>query len=571
MLVRLSVRDIVLIDRLDIEFSDGLAALTGETGAGKTILLDAFALALGARGDGSLVRHGAEQGQVTAVFDLARGHPAIALAREAQIDATEGLILRRIQYADGRTRALVNDQPVAAQTLRALGNAIVEIHGQHDERALVDTATHRALLDAFGGLGQEAATVTKLHAALAGAVAAAESERELVTATRRDRDYLAHAHEELSRLAPQIEEEETLSRRRAALQQAQKIADDLAEVHEALLGQASPSPALSALLRRFERRTEQAREVVEPIVSALGKALDSLIEAGAAVEAAVGATVFDQGELERVEERLFALRAASRKYSVPVNALPAHAAEYAAKLEVIDASEERLAVLERAVGVALVAYEAAAAKLSGKRLAAAKRFDREVMAELVPLKLDQARFLTRIETDRTARSPFGFDRVEFHVRTNPGTRPGPLMKIASGGELSRFLLGLKVVAAGRGSAPTLIFDEIDAGAGGAVADAIGQRLARLAERVQVIGVTHAPQVAACAARHYLIIKEPVDQGRRMTTRVEALGSIERREEIARMLAGETITQEARAAAERLLRSPSASPRKRVKAVPATAQ
>jgi DNA repair protein RecN (Recombination protein N) len=571
MLVRLSVRDIVLIDRLDIEFSDGLAALTGETGAGKTILLDAFALALGARGDGSLVRHGAEQGQVTAVFDLAREHPAIALARRAEIDAAERLILRRVQYGDGRTRALVNDQPVSVQTLRALGNAIVEIHGQHDERALVDTAAHRALLDAFGGLGQEAATVTKLHAALVGAVAAAESGRELVAATRRDRDYLAHAHDELSRLAPQIEEEEALSRRRAALQQAQKIADDLAEVHEALLGQASPSPALSALLRRFERRTEQVREVVEPIVSALGKALDSLDEAGAAIEAVVSATVFEHGELERVEERLFALRAASRKYSVPVNALPAHAADYAAKLAVMDASEERLAALERAVSVALAAYEAAAAKLSGRRLAAAKRFDREVMAELGPLKLEQARFMTRVETDRTARSPFGFDRVEFHVQTNPGTRPGPLMKIASGGELSRFLLALKVVAAGRGSAPTLIFDEIDAGAGGAVADAIGQRLARLAERVQVIGVTHAPQVAARAARHYLIIKEPVDQGRRMTTRVDALGSIERREEIARMLAGETITQEARAAAERLLRSPPATARRSVKAVPAAAQ
>jgi DNA repair protein RecN (Recombination protein N) len=571
MLVRLSVRDIVLIDRLDIEFLGGLAALTGETGAGKTILLDAFALALGARGDGSLVRHGAEQGQVTAVFDLAGDHPAIALAREAEIDAGEGLVLRRVQYADGRTRALVNDQPVGVQTLRALGNAIVEIHGQHDERALVDTATHRALLDAFGGLGQEAATTAKLHAALISALAAAESERELVAATRRDHDYLAHAHEELSRLAPQAGEEEALSRRRAVMQQAQKIADDLGEVHEALLGQASPSPALSALLRKLGRRAEQALEVVEPIVSALGKALDGLDEAGAAIEAALSATAFDQGELERVEERLFALRAASRKYGVAVDALPAQAAEYATKLAAIDAGEERLAALERAVSAALAAYEAAAAKLSGKRIAAAKRLDREVMAELGPLKLGQARFMTRVETDRTTRSPFGFDRVEFHVRTNPGTRPGPLMKIASGGELSRFLLALKVVAAGRGSAPTLVFDEIDAGAGGAVADAIGQRLARLAERVQVIGITHAPQVAARAARHYLIIKEPADQGRRMTTRVEALGSNERREEIARMLAGETITQEARAAAERLLRSPSISARRSVKAVPAAAQ
>jgi DNA repair protein RecN (Recombination protein N) len=568
MLVRLSVRDIVLIDRLDIDFAAGLSALTGETGAGKSILLDAFALALGARGDGSLVRHGAEQGQVTAVFELERDHPALRLAQEAEIATGDGLILRRVQYADGRTRALINDQPVGVQTLRALGNALVEIHGQHDERALLDGATHRALLDAFGDLGREVEATSKAQAALLAATLAAEKERELMLSARRDADYLAHAHEELSRLAPEAGEEEALGRRRTAMQQAEKIAGDLAEAHEAIAGQRSPSPALSALLRRLERRSDQLTELIEPIARPLGLALDQLEEARLALEAALVATAFDQGELDRIEERLFALRAASRKYGVPVDVLPAQASEFARKLAAIDAGEERLAALEREVASASAAYEGSAASLSARRAEAARRLDLAVTAELAPLKLEQARFMTRIETDRAARSPSGFDRVEFHVRTNPGTRPGPLMKVASGGELSRFLLALKVVAADRGSAPTLVFDEIDSGAGGAVADAIGQRLARLAERVQVIGVTHAPQVAARAQRHYLIVKAEAEGGARVVTRVEALDPPERREEIARMLAGETITQEARAAAERLLGTSSAPRRRNAKTVSA---
>ncbi|MBV9751639.1 MAG: DNA repair protein RecN [Hyphomicrobiales bacterium] len=561
MLVRLSVRDIVLIDRLDIDFSIGLSALTGETGAGKSILLDAFALALGARGDGSLVRHGAEQGQVTAVFDLASDHPALRLAREADLETQDGLILRRVQYADGRTRALINDQPVSVQTLRALGNSIVEIHGQHDERALLDAATHRALLDAFGELERDVEATSKAHAALASATLAAEQERELVATARRDADYLEHAHEELSRLAPEHGEEEILGRRRTAMQQAEKIADDLAEAHEAVAGQSSPSPALSALLRRLERRSDQLSELIEPIARPLGAALDQLEEARLALEAALAATAFDQGELDRIEERLFALRAASRKYGVPVDMLVEQAREFARKLAAIDAGEERLAALDREVAAAAAAYHDAATKLSAGRAQAAQRLDRAVMAELAPLRLEQARFITKLETDRAARSSAGFERVEFHVQTNPGTLPGPLMKVASGGELSRFLLALKVVAADRGSAPTLVFDEIDSGSGGAVADAIGQRLARLAERVQVIGVTHAPQVAARAERHYLITKAVAEGGRRSITRVEPLDIARRREEIARMLAGETITQEARAAAERLL-GVSSAPRRR---------
>jgi DNA repair protein RecN (Recombination protein N) len=570
MLVRLSVRDIVLIDRLDIDFSAGLAVLTGETGAGKSILLDAFALALGARGDGSLVRHGAEQGQVTAAFELEPGHKALRLARDADIAVDDGLILRRVQYADGRSRALINDQPVSVQTLRALGNAIVEIHGQHDERALLDSATHRALLDAFGDLGTKVEAVARAHMALAAATRAADEERELVASARRDVDYLRHAHEELSRLAAEPGEEERLSQRRTAMQQAEKIAGDLAEAHEAVAGQASPSPALSALLRRLERRMDQARELIEPILRPLGQALDQIEEARMALEAALSATAFDQSELDRTEERLFALRAASRKYGVPADTLPAQAAEFASRLAAIDAGEERLAALERKVEAAATDYEAAGASLSARRAEAARKLDLAVTSELAPLKLEQARFMTKVETDRSLRSASGFDRVEFEVQTNPGTRPGPLMKVASGGELSRFLLALKVVVADRGSAPTLVFDEIDAGAGGAVADAIGQRLARLAERVQVIGVTHAPQVAARALRHYLIVKAPAEDGTRVVTRIETLGASERREEIARMLAGETITQEARAAAGRLLGPQPVPRRKSPRPAPAAA-
>jgi DNA repair protein RecN (Recombination protein N) len=570
MLARLSVRDIVLIDRLDIDFSTGLAALTGETGAGKSILLDAFALALGARGDGSLVRHGAEQGQVTAAFELAPDHPALELARQADIAVDDGLILRRVQYADGRSRALINDQPVSVQTLRALGNSIVEIHGQHDERALLDAAAHRALLDAYGDLGAAVDAVVGAHAALAAASRAVADEHELLASARRDADYLRHAHEELARLAPEAGEEESLSERRAAMQRAEKIAGDLSEAHEAVAGQASPTPALSALLRRLERRAEQASDLLDPILRPLAQALDQIEEARIALETALAATAFDQNELDRIEERLFALRAASRKYGVPADLLPAQAEQFAAKLAAIDAGEERLAALERQAAAAAAAYEGGAATLTGKRVEAARRLDLAVTAELAPLKLEQARFMTRIESDRSLRSAAGFDRVEFEVQTNPGTRPGPLMKVASGGELSRFLLALKVVVADRGSAPTLVFDEIDAGAGGAVADAIGQRLARLAERVQVIGVTHAPQVAARAERHYLIAKEAVEGGTRVVTRVELLAAAERREEIARMLAGETITQEARAAAGRLLGSLPAPRRRNAKPAPAAA-
>lgn len=548
MLVQLSIRDIVLIDRLDLTFAEGLSVLTGETGAGKSILLDAAALALGARGDASLVRQGEAQGQVTAVFDVPLSHPARAIAAEAAIDTDGDLILRRIQLADGRTRAFVNDQPVSVQVLRAIGAALVEIHGQHADRALVEPDTHRALVDAFGGLGDEVDGVRAAWKAWRQALRAVEEAQERLAKARTDGDFLRHAVEELSRLRPEAGEETLLAERRQSMMAAEKIAADLAEAMEALSGPHSAVPSLASAWRRLERRAPQAPALVEPIVRAFGEALDRIEDARAAVEAAQRAADFDPRELERIEERLFALRAASRKYAVPVDGLAGLAERFAADLAVLDAGEDRLAELSRAAAGAEAAYRQAAGDLSARRREAAGRLDAAVNAELRPLKLENARFMTEIAGE--AEGPQGIDRVEFWVQTNPGTRPGPMMKVASGGELSRFMLALKVALADQGSAPTLVFDEIDSGVGGAVADAIGQRLARLGSKVQVLSVTHAPQVAARATRHYLIAKETAGEG--VATRVRPLGFDRRREELARMLAGETITDEARAAAEKLL-------------------
>ena len=556
MLSRLSIRDIVLIEQLDIDFADGLAALTGETGAGKSILLDAFALALGGRGDQMLVRQGLEQGQVTAVFDVAQGHPARALLAANDISSEDELILRRVQLSDGRTRAFVNDQPVSVQVLKQLGSALVEIHGQHDERALTDGATHRRLLDAFGGLESQASEVETLWQARRDAREVADAHRAEVERAKREGDWLRHAVDELNKLAPQGGEETALAERRTSMMQAEKVAEDLRDAHEVIAGTNSSVPALSGVIRRLERRTAQAPGLIEPTVKALDTALNALDETRTQLETALRAANFDPAELERIEERLFALRAAARKYNVPVDDLAELARKYNADIALIDAGEDRFKALELAAGEADAAYRKAADALSKARGKAASALDKAVNAELKPLKLDRAKFSTRLDTDPAAAGPNGIDRVEFWVQTNPGTRPGPLMKVASGGELARFLLALKVVLADRGSAPTLVFDEIDTGVGGAVADAIGVRLAKLARGVQVLAVTHAPQVAARADHHYLITKDALEKGKRVATRVTELAAERRREEVARMLAGAEITNEARAAAERLIKAAS---------------
>jgi DNA repair protein RecN (Recombination protein N) len=554
MLARLSIRDIVLIERLDIDFASGLSVLTGETGAGKSILLDAFALALGGRGDAGLVRHGMEQGQVTASFDLPAKHPVFAALKANDLDVEGDLILRRVQLADGRTRAFINDQAVSVQVLRGIGASLVEIHGQHDDRALIDAATHRRLLDAFGGLEGEADALNALWDARRNAQEVLNDHRAAMERAQREADYLRHASEELSRLAPEGGEESTLAQRRTLMMQSEKIAQDLRDALDVVSGPSSPAPALASAVRRLERRGAQMPTLIDPAVKAIDAALQSIDDAAAHLDAALRASNFDPHELEQIEERLFALRAASRKYTTPVDDLAALAARYANDVALIDAGVTKLAVLEKALQAADAAYGAAAAKLSAARVKAAAKLDKAVNAELPPLKLERATFSTQIVSDAANGGPQGFDRVEFWVQTNPGTKPGPMMKVASGGELSRFLLALKVVLADRGSAPVLIFDEIDTGVGGAVADAIGGRLARLASRVQVLAVTHAPQVAARAQQHFLISKDSVSKGKRVATSVAALADEHRREEIARMLSGAEITKEARSAAERLLRA-----------------
>ncbi|MGO9006499.1 MAG: DNA repair protein RecN [Beijerinckiaceae bacterium] len=552
MLVQLSIRDIVLIDRLDLELGHGLTVLTGETGAGKSILLDGFSLSLGARGDGSLVRQGEAQGQVTAVFDLKSDHPALAVARGQDIAAEGELILRRVQMADGRTRAFVNDQPVSVQALRMIARELVEIHGQHDDRALIDPSVHRALLDAYGGLFPQLAAVRDAFADLRKAKSEFEAEQARLEKARANADYLRHAHAELSKLAAKPGEEMALAEHRATMMQAEKVSVELRDAYEALAGDGPPLSTLSSVLRRLERRQAQAPGLITPSVQALDAALSAFDLAGQTIAQALRDADYDPYELERVEERLFALRGASRKFGVAVDALPTLAEEIAADLAGLDAGEARLARLEKAVGAAQAAYDSAARSLSAGRQQAASGLEAAVNAELAPLKLEGACFIVQFRPEPKTAGPDGIDQIEFWVQTNPGTRPGPLMKVASGGELARFMLALKVVLADRGSAPTLVFDEIDTGVGGAVADAIGDRLGRLAEGVQVLAVTHAPQVAAKAVQHFRIAKGATDMGKRVATRVANLEQEARREEIARMLAGATITEEARAAAGRLM-------------------
>jgi DNA repair protein RecN len=549
MLSHLSIRDIVLIERLDIDFSAGLSVLTGETGAGKSILLDALSLALGARGDAALVRHGAAQGQVTAVFDVPAVHPARRILRENALDDDGDIILRRIQAADGRTRVFINDQPASVALMREVGRALVEIHGQHDERALVDVATHRSLLDAFGGLNERVAGVRQAWRAWRDAELALSRHRAKVEAAAREADFLRASVEELTKLDPQPGEETALAEERAGMMRAEKIAADIADAQEVLSGHASPVPQLASLLRRLQRKAQEAPGLLDEIVTSLDEALISLDAAQSAVEAAMRASEFDPERLEQTEERLFALRAAARKHNVAVDDLAALRDRMDADLADLDAGEERLAALEKEAAALRAAYDRAASLLSEERRHAAEALVSAVMAELPALKLERAQFIVNVDSESEDRSEDGIDRVEFWVQTNPGTRPGPMMKVASGGELSRFLLALKVALADRGSAPTLVFDEIDTGVGGAVADAIGHRLARLAEHIQVLAVTHAPQVAARAHTHYLIAKSGHD---RVTTGVTVMDAAARQEEIARMLAGATITDEARAAAQRLL-------------------
>jgi DNA repair protein RecN (Recombination protein N) len=552
MLTALSIRDIVLIEKLDLQLESGLSVLSGETGAGKSILLDSLGLALGARGDSSLVRSGQNKGSVTAAFSLPASHQVHDFLRQQEIDAEGEIIIRRIQTAEGSSRATVNDQPVSINLLRQLAAMLVELHGQHADRALVNAAAHRDLLDAFGGLEAEAEQVAGLWKASAGAAEALREHRDVVMRAEAERDYIEHAVSELADLAPEPNEELLLAGKRQLMMQSEQYVAALGEAEQVLDGGSALESRLNAALRRLERRKEGAGGRLDEVCASLDRLLQEIAEATRSIERAKRQFEFDPADLEKSEERLFALRAAARKHRCTVDELASVRARLQNELQVLTDGGARLALLEQEAATRRRAFEQAADLLSAARKKAARQIDKAVMAELPALKLDKAHFETQVTSDAASPGAHGIDRIEFQVSTNPGTPLQPLMKVASGGELARFMLALKVVLAAKGSAPVLIFDEIDTGVGGAVADAIGRRLARLAEGLQVIAVTHSPQVAARAGRHLLISKMEDVGSKRMVTRVQPLSAQSRKEELARMLSGATITDAARAQADSLL-------------------
>ncbi|WP_404367472.1 DNA repair protein RecN [Sphingomonas sp. MMS24-J45] len=551
MLNSLIIRDVVLIEALDLHFGPGLGVLTGETGAGKSILLDALGLALGARGEAGLVRQGAAQAVITATFDTpAADGPIVALLTENGLDVEPGepLLIRRIVKADGGSRAFVNDQPASAGLLREMATWLVEIHGQHDDRGLLNARGHRALLDAFGRVDTGATSAA--YKAWRDAEGALTAARASIDTAQRDREWLEHAVGELRALAPEPGEEETLADRRRTMQRSEKIAEDLAAIETWLEGSDGGLSQLRQAARVLERIAGDHAALAEALA-----AIDRAVIEGAVAEerlrVAKADLWFDPATLEDDETRLFELRGMARKHRVQPDELAELAADLEAKLAALEAGEEGLAALETKLAAARKRYDAAADALSAARAEAALRLDAAVKGELVPLKLDAARFRTVVAPAPTENwSAAGKDRVEFEISTNPGAPFAPLVKIASGGELSRFILALKVALAEQGGAATMIFDEIDRGVGGAVASAIGERLARLAGGTQLLVVTHSPQVAARGGHHLLIAKS--HDGTVTRTGVTTLDEDARREEIARMLSGATITPEARAQAERLL-------------------
>jgi len=552
MLASLSIRDIVLIDRLDLDLSKGLCVLTGETGAGKSILLDALGLATGNRADKSLVRHGEKEGSATALFEVPSGHIALGRLIEADLleDGETTVILRRAQRADGPSRAFINDRAVSVGLLQEIGSLLLEVHGQNDARGLLDASGHRALLDAFGGLGNDVARVGDAYTAMEKATTELEDQKSRIDKDAADTEYLQHIIGELEQLAPEPGEEETLSTNRTTAMNAEKIADDLKEAEKALSAGGGLEGRASKALRRLERIQDQAGGILAPVIESLARMLDEAADATRHLDSAMASLSFDQGELDDLEERLFALRAAARKHQCRVEQLPEILDDALARLEAVSNATHRLAELEAVAKQARETFEKSAEFLSEKRKSAAAKLDKAVLRELAPLKLEKARIETSVK--ETPAGPTGADRVVFTVSTNPGAPFGPLTQVASGGEMSRFVLALKVALAEVGTAPTLIFDEIDQGVGGAVAGAIGDRLSILskASGAQIVVVTHSPQIAAKGETHWRISKSIEDD--QALTRVVTLTKEERREEIARMLSAADITDEARAAADQLL-------------------
>jgi DNA repair protein RecN (Recombination protein N) len=549
MLVSLSIRNIVIIEKLDLTFDRGLGVLTGETGAGKSILLDSLGFALGNRADVRLLRPGAGQASVTAAFDLAAGHPAHSLLAEQGIESEDLLVLRRVLTADGRSRAYVNDQPTSAGLLRQLADLLIEIQGQFDQRGLMDPATHRDLLDAYGRLQGEARALRQLWSAWQETLEAREAAARRLADAQRDEAFLRHAVEELDALDPRPGEEAELTEKRNRLLHREKLVEGVNAALAEIDGKAEP--ALGRALRALERIAPTAGQALAPALEALQRAALESEEALAQLNSFAGAMELDAGSLEAVEDRFFALQDMARKHHRAVESLPVLRGELAERLAAIDGGEATLTRLAEAAAAARRAYLETAESLSKKRRKAAAALDRAVTAELPPLKLERASFRTALERlEEKDWSAQGLDRIAFEVATNPGSAPGALGRIASGGELARFLLAIKVVLASVNPERSLVFDEVDSGVGGATAHAVGERLERLARDRQVLVITHSPQVAARGTHHWQVLKRIA--GQRVATQVSQLSAGDRREEIARMLSGAEITEEARAAAERLI-------------------
>ena len=551
MLSGLSIRDVVIIERLDLAFAEGLSVLTGETGAGKSILLDALGLAIGERSDSSLIRAGADKATVTASFEIDSVHPVRDLLDERGIDVDGPLVLRRTLGRDGRSRAFINDQPTSVGLMREIGAALVEVHGQFDQRGLLDPATHRTILDAFGSLETQASTVAGAHGAWQDADARLNEVRLAAAQAAGDEEFLRHSLAELEALEPQPGEERTLADTRAALMNRQKLVDALAAARADVLERTDVEDALRRAQASLERAADGTGSALASVIEAFERAALETGEAVRALEATGRAVEQDPSSLDDIEERLFALRGLARKHRVEVDQLAELTEGIRLKLGMLEDQSGSIARLEAAAAEAREAFVRAGDALSAQRSAAAKELDTTVAAELPPLKLERAALATRVDRlDERDWGPHGLDRVAFEVITNPGTPPGPLKKVASGGELSRIMLALKVVLRSAGEIPTLIFDEVDSGIGGATAAAVGERLGRLARDVQVLVVTHSPQVAARGAQHWRVAKS--DVGGTVATAVDFLNEGARREEIARMLSGAAVTDEARAAADRLI-------------------
>ena len=547
MLRALEIRDMLIIDRLELDFQPGLNVLTGETGAGKSILLDSLGFVLGWRGRADLVRLGAAQGEVTAVFDLPGGHAARAVLRDAGLPDTGELILRRINTREGRKTAFVNDRRASGEVLRALSDCLVELHGQQDDKGLLNPRGHRDLLDAYAGAGDLVAGTRLAWRELGAARKALSVAEAALEAVRAEEDFLRHAVAELDALDPQPGEDADLDQRRRLMQAAERIRDDIGKAHDAM-GYDGAEGLMANALRWLEDAADRAEGKLEAPVAALGRALNELAEAEQGVASCLEALNFNPSDLELAEERLFAIRALARKHDVVPDELGDFADQLRRKLAALEGGTEDLKALAQRVAAAEQAYAAAAAALSARRSEAAQSLDKAMAAELAPLKMERAVFATEISA--ADPGPQGCDSVAFTVATNPGAPSGPLNRIASGGELSRFLLALKVCLTAGSSGITMIFDEIDRGVGGATADAVGRRLAELADRSQVLVVTHSPQVAARGQHHWQVAKRVADEMTLST--VTPLAGDDRVDEIARMLAGDTVTKEARGAARALL-------------------